>query len=62
VSLEGKRPRRFRIVGAAVFPTLSDVLGLGQGAELTVKGLYSLLPRGVPAPPLNAADPVPPGS
>lgn len=53
VSLAGEPPRRFRIVGAAVFPTLSDVLGLGQGAELTVKGLYSLLPRGVPAPPPN---------
>jgi FtsX-like permease family len=53
VSLEGEPPRRFRIVGAAVFPTLSDVLGLGQGAELTIEGLYSLLPRGVPAPPPN---------
>ena len=51
VSLTGARPHRFRIVGAAVFPTLSDVLGLGQGAALTVPGLYRLLPRGVQAPP-----------
>jgi putative ABC transport system permease protein len=53
VSLAGTPPRRYRIVGAAVFPTLSDVLGLGQGAAFTVKGLYRVLPPGVPAPPLN---------
>ena len=51
VSLDGARPHRYRIVGAAVFPTLSDVLGLGQGAALTVPGLYRLLPAGVQAPP-----------
>ena len=54
VSLAGKPPRRFRIVGAAVFPTLSDVLGLGQGAAFTVQGLYRLLPPGIPAPPPNS--------
>ena len=51
VSLTGARPHRFRIVGTAVFPTLSDVLGLGQGAALTTPGLYRLLPPGVQAPP-----------
>jgi hypothetical protein len=51
VSLTGGRPHRLRIVGAAVFPTLSDVLGLGQGAALTIPGLYRLLPPGVQAPP-----------
>ena len=51
VSLAGARPHRFRIVGTAVFPTLSDVLGLGQGAALTTPGLYRLLPAGVQAPP-----------
>ena len=51
VSLAGARPHRLRIVGTAVFPTLSDVLGLGKGAALTVTGLTSLLPRGVLAPP-----------
>ncbi len=60
VSLAGARPHRFRIVGAAVFPTLSDVLGLGQGAALTTPG---------PVPPaatrrpgsatVHAAGPVP---
>jgi hypothetical protein len=51
VSLSVGRPHRLRIVGAAVFPTLSDVLGLGQGAALTIPGLYRLLPPGVQAPP-----------
>jgi ABC-type lipoprotein release transport system permease subunit len=53
VSLGGFRPGPLRIVGTAVFPTLSDVLGLGQGAVLTVAGLRRLLPPGLPAPPLD---------
>ena len=53
VSLGGFRPGRLRIVGTAVFPTMSDVLGLGQGATLTVAGLRRLLPPGLPAPPLD---------
>ena len=31
VSLGGFRPSLLQIVGTAVFPTMSDVLGLGQG-------------------------------
>jgi ABC-type lipoprotein release transport system permease subunit len=53
VSLAGFRPGRLKIVGTAVFPTLSDALGLGQGVTLTVSGLRTLLPRGLPAPPLD---------
>jgi hypothetical protein len=51
VALGSFRPRPFRIVGVAVFPTMSDTLGLGKGAAFTVTGLRSLLPPGVPAPP-----------
>ncbi|MGP8000906.1 MAG: FtsX-like permease family protein [Streptosporangiaceae bacterium] len=53
VSLAGFRPHRLTIVGTAVFPTMGDVLGLGQGAALTVGGLRALLPAGLPAPPLD---------
>jgi putative ABC transport system permease protein len=53
VSLAGFPPRRFRIVGTAVFPTLGDTLGLGRGATLLVPGLRRLLPLSVPAPPLD---------
>ena len=53
VSLGGFRPRPLRIIGTAVFPTISDVLGLGKGATLTVAGLRRLLPPGLPAPPLD---------
>jgi FtsX-like permease family len=53
VSLAGFRPGRLKIVGTAVFPTLSDALGLGQGVTLTVSGLRTLLPPGLPAPPLD---------
>lgn len=53
VSLGGFRPHRLRIVGTAVFPTLSDALGLGKGATLTVAGLRQLLPPRLPAPPLD---------
>jgi ABC-type lipoprotein release transport system permease subunit len=53
VSLGGFRPSLLQIVGTAVFPTMSDVLGLGQGATLTVAGVRRLLPPGLPAPPLD---------
>jgi FtsX-like permease family len=53
VSLAGFRPARLKVVGAAVFPTLSDVLGLGSGSTMTVGGLRHLLPRGVPFPPFD---------
>jgi FtsX-like permease family len=53
VSLAGFRPARLTVVGAAVFPTLSDRLGLGSGSVLTVGGLRHLLPRGVPFPPFD---------
>jgi ABC-type lipoprotein release transport system permease subunit len=53
VSLGGFRPHPLRIVGTAIFPTVSDVLGLGKGATLTVTGLRRLLPPGLPAPPLD---------
>jgi putative ABC transport system permease protein len=52
VSMPGQRPVRFRIVGTAIFPALSDALGLGQGAALTLAGLRRL--PGVPAAPLDA--------
>jgi hypothetical protein len=53
VSLGSFRARQFRIVGTAVFPALSDILGLGKGAALSVGGLRTLLPPGVPPPPLD---------
>jgi FtsX-like permease family len=52
VSSLSQRPVRFRIVGTAVFPPLSDGLGLGQGAGLTLGGARQVL--GVPAVPLDA--------
>jgi FtsX-like permease family/MacB-like periplasmic core domain len=45
-----QRPVQFRIVGSAVFPPLSDGLGLGQGAGLTLGGVRQV--PGVPAVPL----------
>ena len=53
VSLAGFRGRPLKIVGTAVFPTLDDDLGLGEGAALTVGGLRGLLPPGLPPPPLD---------
>jgi hypothetical protein len=54
VGLLGGRPVRMRVVGAAIFPSLSDALGLGQGAALTLGSALQL--PGVPAapPPLDA--------
>jgi hypothetical protein len=49
VSLPGQRPVRFRIVGTAIFPSLSDAMGLGRGAALTL-GAARYLP-GMPAAP-----------
>jgi putative ABC transport system permease protein len=54
VSMPGQHPVPFRIVGAAVYPALSDALGLGQGAALTVGGVHRLLPSGMRAPPFDA--------
>jgi hypothetical protein len=51
VSLAEFPARPMTIVGATVFPTLSDALGLGTGAALTPGGLHHLLPAKVPAPP-----------
>jgi hypothetical protein len=51
VSLPGQRPVRFRIVGTAIFPSLSDALGLGHGAGLTLAGLHRL--PGVPPVPFD---------
>ena len=53
VSLDGFRPGRYRIVGTAVFPNISDSLSLGRGATLSVPGLRRLLPPSLSAPPLD---------
>src|SRR5262249_54929105 len=50
-SILSSAPTRVRIVGVAVFPTLSDGISLGQGAAVTVGGLRHLLPSDVPVPP-----------
>ena len=50
VSYLSQGPVRFRIVGTAIFPALSDGLGLGQGAAFTVSGARQV--PGVPAVPL----------
>lgn len=50
VSMPGQRPVRFRIVGTAIFPTLSDALGLGHGAGITLAGLRRV-PGVPPVPP-----------
>jgi ABC-type lipoprotein release transport system permease subunit len=51
VALPPLRARPMTIVGTAVFPTLSDALGLGTGAALTPGGLHHLLPAKAPHPP-----------
>jgi hypothetical protein len=50
VSLGGARPKPVRIVGIAVFPTLSDTLTLGKGAASTIPGLLRLVPATFRAP------------
>ena len=52
VSAAGGHPARLRIVGTAIFPSLSDAMGLGQGAALTLDGALHL--PGVPAAPPDA--------
>ena len=51
VSLDNAPPRPMTIVGTTVFPTLSDTLGLGTGAALTLSGLRHLLPARAAIPP-----------
>jgi FtsX-like permease family len=51
VSLPGQRPVRLRIVRTATFPSLSDAMGLGRGAALTLGGARHL--AGMPAAPLD---------
>ena len=61
VSLGGFRPGPLRIVGTAVFPTISDVLGLGKGATLTVAGAAPAAAAWAARPaPGHPARPVPP--
>jgi ABC-type lipoprotein release transport system permease subunit len=45
----------FRVVGRGVFPSLSDALGLGQGAATSVRGLTRGLGPGVTPPPAGEA-------
>jgi len=55
VSLSEYPVRPMTIVGATVFPALSDTLGLGTGAALTPGGIRHLLPAKVRNPPPAAA-------
>ncbi|MDQ6749065.1 MAG: FtsX-like permease family protein, partial [Candidatus Dormibacteraeota bacterium] len=43
-------PLTMRVVGEAVFPSLSDAMGLGKGAAVTPDGLHRLIPAGLPPP------------
>ena len=43
-------PHPVRVVGTAIFPVLSDSLGLGQGAELTIDTLRHTVGRATPPP------------
>ncbi len=64
VQLGTARARPTTIVGTTVFPTLSDALGLGTGAALTLGGLRHLLPARAAIPPPAArrgVRPVPAG-
>jgi hypothetical protein len=52
VSVTGYRAHPMTIVGTTVFPTLSDTLGLGNGAGVTPAGLRYLVPgKGAVPPP-----------
>jgi hypothetical protein len=51
ISVPGAPVRPMTIVGTAVFPTLSDTLGLGTGAALTPDGVRHLLPANAENPP-----------
>ncbi len=46
--------RHFTVVGAGVFPSLSDTLSLGQGTALTVDGIRAIV-GGTAAPPPETA-------
>ena len=46
-------PVPLRVVGIGAFPTLSDALGLGRGAAITIPTIVATLPRGVAPPPLD---------
>ncbi len=43
-------PLPLRVVGRAVFPSLGDAIGLGEGAALTPDGLQRMVPSGGPPP------------
>jgi hypothetical protein len=53
VSVAGGRARPMLIVGSTVFPTLSDGLDLGTGAEVTPGALHYLLPAQGAVPPAD---------
>ena len=53
-SLPGFRRReQLTVVGAAVFPTLGDTIGLGTGAEVTFAALDGLAPPSLQLPPFD---------
>ncbi len=45
-------PVPLRVVGRAVFPSLGDAMGLGQGLALTPAGFHYMVPVGGPKPDL----------
>ena len=47
------RRERLTVIGAAVFPTLGDTVGLGTGAEVTPAALHGLAPPGLQFPPFD---------
>jgi hypothetical protein len=51
LSLAGARPARFSVVGVAVFPAVTNALGLGHGVAMTPGGLRRLLPPHLRLPP-----------
>jgi putative ABC transport system permease protein len=51
VQIERGKAARATVVGTGVFPTLSDQLGLGTGALMTVPGLQRVLGPTPPPPP-----------
>jgi ABC-type lipoprotein release transport system permease subunit len=55
VSLAGGPPVSYRVVGAGVFPSLSDALGLGTGAAATKQGFARGLAPGIDPPPPQTA-------
>ncbi len=51
LSLAGAHPARFSVVGVAVFPAVTNTLGLGHGVAITQAGLRRLVPPGLHLPP-----------